>query len=425
MIAPPRERPRPRLEVLDRPPGVEVVESEYRRLLGYPRDHVPGERSAQLAAWARQTFAEIGRPWLYLREANLELGGEPLRIDDRDFASPQLHRHLRQTGARRVVLLAVSAGAAAEERARALWADGRPDEYFFLEMLASAVVEHLVTQANARVCAFAEQHGLAAVPHYSPGYTGWNVAEQNALFDLIAGGRSIGFPEPLEVLSSGMLRPKKSLLAVIGLAAAGSADRRRLARVPCEGCAYSPCHYRRAPYRFAPAGAERVAPPEPAPVPARYSVNVRALRRWAEERVQLADRADGTREAVFRFDGTTCSNLGQPLAFEYRVTLAPAVDGWVIRQADCRPAPGDEGHTAMCAYVTDPDGLMRAIAGDCPLLGQPLDQVLAWRRTPAPSGCYCDAAGRAHKWGLALEAIHFALAQTDADPAVPARAPLS
>jgi hypothetical protein len=57
---------------------------------------------------------------------------------------------------------------------------------------------------------------------------------------------------------------------------------------------------------------------------------------------------------------------------------------------------------------------MQAIATEKPLLGRPLGDVLHWTRPAAPAGCHCDAASRAHKWGLALEAIHFALAQRPA-----------
>ena len=72
----------------------------------------------------------------------------------------------------------------------------------------------------------------------------------------------------------------------------------------------------------------------------------------------------------------------------------------------------------MCAYLTDDAAaLMNAIAHEKPLLGCPLDDVLTWPRAAAPSGCYCAPESRAHKWGLALEAIHFALAQSPA-PAV-------
>ncbi|MEI6065640.1 MAG: hypothetical protein WCQ26_13685, partial [Pseudanabaena sp. ELA748] len=119
----------------------------------------------------------------------------------------------------------------------------------------------------------------------------------------------------------------------------------------------------------------------------------------------------GNLVASFRFDGTTCSNLGRPLAFDYTVTLGPAEDGHPLRASACRAAPGDDGHKLMCAYLGDGPALMQAIATEKPLLGRPIGDVLTWTRTAAPSGCHCDAASRAHKWGLALEAIHFALTQ--------------
>ena len=403
------------IEVLDTRPDCDVQDAEYHRLLGYPRGHVLGERALELAAWARRWFAEHGRPWIYLREVELQLSPGSLRIDGTSFGSKQLHDHLTQAEATRARVVAVSAGRAAEEHARELWESAKPDEYFFLEIFASAVVERIVATTSGRICDLAERDGLIAVPHYSPGYSGWDVADQNKLFDLITRGAKETFPEKLEVLSSGMLRPKKSLLGVFGLTARSARAHEASRATPCENCAVSPCRYRRAPYRYArtPAnGASLNGHATATPVAApKYSVNSRALAKWARERVRIEPRADGTVTASFRFDGTTCSNMGQPLAFDYTVTLGSAEDSYVIRETDCRPAADDEGHKKMCSYLSDAPALMQAIATEKPLLGRPLGDVLNWTRTAAPAGCHCDAASRAHKWGLALEAIHFALAQ--------------
>ena len=241
---------RPGLELLDASPAVNVAEAEYRRLLGYPPHHAPGERADELAAWARRWYAEHGRPWVYVREAELQLTPHGLRLDGMEFPSIPLHEHLQQAGASRVLLMAVSAGPGCEDHARQLWSEAKPDEYFFLEIFGSAVVEHLVATTNGRLCDLAERDGLMAAPHYSPGYTGWDVADQNKLFALIARGLTQPLPEPLEVLSSGMLRPKKSLLAVVGLVERTGGSVRR---TPCASCAFSPCQYRRSPYRHAPA----------------------------------------------------------------------------------------------------------------------------------------------------------------------------
>lgn len=397
------------IELVETSPAVRVADADFHRLLGYPRGHAAGDRSRELAAWARDWYAAHGRPWVYLREARLELTATALHLDGVEFRSRQLHEHLARAGATRAMLVAVSAGPECEEHARRLWEESKPDEYFFLETFGSAVVEHLAGTTSGRVCEAGARDGLIAVPHYSPGYSGWDVVDQRRLFDLIKAGAGAALPGPVEVLESGMTRPKKSLLGVFGLTARTPESESASRATPCENCAFAPCAYRRAPHHSA------ATPPPAAPPPAAtYTVNPRALAKWARERVRLVPKADGQLVASFRFDGTTCSNLGRPLAFDYTVTLGPSGEGHPIRASLCRPAAGDDGHKEMCAYLSDGPGLMRAIAGEQPLLGQPLGDVLRWTRSAAPSGCHCTAASRMHKWGLALEAIHFALAQRSA-----------
>src|SRR3982751_6406927 len=103
------------------------------------------------------------------------------------------------------------------------------------------------------------------------------------------------FPEPVEVLSSGMLLPKKSLLAIVGLTARDDRHLNLAGLVPCAACSFSPCQYRRVPYRNAPlltgtfpppaVHGTPVAPVAPLARDAKYSVNGRALKKWAQERV--------------------------------------------------------------------------------------------------------------------------------------------
>ena len=328
------------------------------------------------------------------------------------------------------MLVAVGAGGACEERARALWEEGKPDEYFFLEVYGSAVVEALVAAAAFRLCEWADRRGLAVLPHYSPGYPDWDIADQGKLLDLVGVARRSDLPEGVRALPTGMLRPKKSLLAVFGLTPRLDRVQRLTTLVPCANCSLAGCRYRRAPYRrplrqiesVHPAGAGgdgeagAAAAPGPLTAGARYSVGPAALRRWARERLRLRVLGDRTVEATFRYDGTTCSNMGQPLAFEYRIALASREEGYTITDLSCAPVGGDVGHKFMCEYLDHGDALMRAIAGEQPLLGHPLDAVVGWRRGPSAAGCYCTASSREHKWGLALEVLHFALIERDAAP---------
>lgn len=358
-----------------------VEPAEYRRLLGYPRDAAMSERARELAAWARDWYAVHGSPWVYERQAD---AAELL-----PFTSAGLKQTLDRAESGSAFLVAASAGPELEAHAQTLWHEDKPDEYFFLEVFGSAVVEHLITATGARLCAWADQRALAVLPHYSPGYGDWDVRDQRRLLALI-GPQLSG---KIEALDSGALRPKKSQLAVFGLTPHIDRVRRLPDLVPCENCSFGPCQFRRAPYRHSPL----------------YATNLKALKRWAAERLSIEAQPDGLIHARFRYDGTTCTNMGRALEFEYRVKLGPREQGYPICEERCEPAAGDTGHASMCRYVECPSALMDAIEREKPLLGQALEDVLSWKRPLSPAGCYCDRESRDHKWGLVLETIHYAL----------------
>jgi len=417
------------IEMADVLSGVDVSPQEYTRLLGYPRGWVLEGRARELADWARDWYAKNGRPWFYARQAeSMEIGNtdddtiraasirpNSIRIDGVDFNSKRLRDAFEQAGAHSAILVAVGAGAEAEEEAQRCWSEERPDEYFFLEVFASAVVEHLTTIAGARLCDWAERQGMAVLPHSSPGYPEWDVAEQPRLLQLIKQTRSERFPSCVEAFDTGMLRPKKTQLAVFGLTRHVERLQRLTSLIPCQSCSFRPCQYRRAAYKRAP---RTTAEPLPARVAildedAQYTINRKALQRWSEERLAMRPGPEGSTDITFRYDGTTCTNMGRPLAFVYNVKLGPRDEGYPILEQRCGPAADDSGHTAMCKYIEDPDRLMAAIASEKPLIGQRLNAILTWRREPNGAGCYCDPLSRIHKWGLVLETIHYALVQKE------------
>lgn len=253
------------MELLDARPQVQVRADEYARLLGYPPAHAVDGRAAELAADAAAWYAAHGRPWVYARQAEEVAAGDgAVVMDGVAFRSPRLQKILSGAAADGAVLVAVSAGPEAEAEAQLRWRDGKPDEYFFLEVYASAVVEHLIAVAAGRLCGWAESRGLAALPHYSPGYPQWDVADQPRLLGLFARGRQWArLPSGLESLESGMLRPKKSQLAVFGLTRQAEAARRLTELVPCRTCSLVRCQYRRLP-QVAPPPRRRESPVAPA-----------------------------------------------------------------------------------------------------------------------------------------------------------------
>jgi hypothetical protein len=407
------------IELADTLPDINVDQAEYQRLLGYPRNYEIEGRARELSDWARAWYAAHGRPWVYVRQAaEMDLAGDAsgglVNLDGARFQALPLRKSFERAGAHTAIVAAVGAGPEAETESQRLWREEKPDEYFFLEMYSSAVVEHLVTMTGARLCAWAEGHGMAVLPHYSPGYPEWDVAEMPALLRLIERTEKQSLPSEIRTLESGMLYPKKSLLAVFGLTRHTGRVRKLTDLIPCQNCSYRSCVYRRTPYVRATRTplAEAPAPAEPGlDLNARYNVSSKALRRWASDRLRLTPRSDGGVDALFRYEGTTCSNMGRPLAFEYRVTLGPRLEHYPIRAQSCTPAPNDDGHRYMCSYVENPQRIMGSIASESPLQGKELDEALKWERPQFGAGCFCEPASREHKWGLVFETIHFALAQ--------------
>ena len=413
-------------ELFETPSKVEVQQAEFNRLLGYPKGHVLEGRSQQLAAEARRWYAEHGRPWFYARHVeSVELRDGRVLVAGVEFASPQLHEQLAAAEVRSVAVVAVSAGPECEAQAQLYWREEKPDEYFFTETYGSAVVENLVTVAAGRLCAWADQNKMAALPHYSPGYSGWDISDQGKMWEVLNRGRTRPLPGALEVMTTGMLVPKKSLLALFGLTTQLERAKQLQTFIPCENCALDPCRYRRAPYLNGLPLMEEVRPshrsdneagqslrekPELEPA-TKYSLNLGALRKWSKERLRLERLPDGSIKAAFRYDGTTCSNMGRPLAFDYQVRLGSQADQYRILEQSCAPSAGDVGYQSMCEYLRDATSLMGKIESEKPLLGRPLQEVLRWQRVSSPSGCYCEPEMRMHKWGLVFEVLHFALAR--------------
>jgi hypothetical protein len=150
----------------------------------------------------------------------------------------------------------MTAGPEVDAESARRWQDGRPDEAYFLDRFAAAVVEQLVLRAMTWLCREASAREETAIAHLSPGCGGWEFEAQRPLFELLADGAVAGERvdgeelaparlAPFAMLASGMLRPKSSLLAAIGLSrdprAVGPADL-------CRGCDLSPCRFRRAAY---------------------------------------------------------------------------------------------------------------------------------------------------------------------------------
>ncbi|NLY55363.1 MAG: hypothetical protein GX058_02510 [Firmicutes bacterium] len=152
--------------------------------------------------------------------------------------------HLHISGARtrrrlgrisRAYLFAVTIGSAVEDQANYLFEQGEYTKGAVLDAIGSVAVESLAEQVNQALRRRAGQLGLSAGERISPGYGDWPLEAQHDLFPLTQGER-IG----ISLNKSGLLVPRKSITALIGIDADGCGQ----VENKCCCCASVNCPYR-------------------------------------------------------------------------------------------------------------------------------------------------------------------------------------
>ena len=130
-------------------------------------------------------------------------------------------------------------GSAIEERVRNLFDAREFPLAVMLDSVGSAAAESLAEYANDLLCQAALAEGLKVTNRISPGYAGWDTAEQAELFRLCPG-------EPIGVAlnSACFMTPTKSISFLVGVGPEARVDHYF---TQCRRCWMRDCAYRRAP----------------------------------------------------------------------------------------------------------------------------------------------------------------------------------
>jgi hypothetical protein len=141
-------------------------------------------------------------------------------------------------------------GDAIETRVGSLFAERELPLAVMLDSVGSAAVESLAEYANDLLCQSGLRDGLRVTNRISPGYAGWDTAEQAALWRLCPG-------EPIGVAINAacFMTPAKTISFLVGIGPEARVDHYF---TQCRRCWMSDCAYRRTPagatVRRAPAG---------------------------------------------------------------------------------------------------------------------------------------------------------------------------
>ena len=357
----------------------------FHRHLGLPRGTEPDPATASLADAARDWYREHGDPWAHVSIREIRsIEGDRVLLEGDILTSAVLADGFRAADARQLAMGGVSAGAAVDREIDARFQSDRPDEAMILNAFAVAVAEHLRARQGRRLRRQFTKSNRTVLPHYSPGYDGWELDDQATLF------AALEEQGPLRLLPSGGLRPARSALAVFGITAEAVA--------PSLLDAF--WHHCRGNATAGDLGG---------PAGHHYAFPEKTLAKWSRERLTIEERPDSGIAARFRFDGITCSSLGLPLAFDYSIELsAGSAERRQIVNSGCRPAECNVGYRSMCGYLADPDRMVAAF-GEQSLVGRSLDEAIGLPGEISPSGCLCLRSNRNHKWSIVLQTLHYRL----------------
>jgi len=160
----------------------------------------------------------------------IEAGGELLHIPEIE----RLWGRLASVGAGICTI-----GDVIETRVSALFEAREFPLAVMLDSVGSAAVESLAEYANDLLCQAALPEGLQVTNRISPGYAGWDTAEQAALFRLCPGG-----PIGVTLNDACFMTPTKSISFLVGLGPDARVDHYF---TQCRRCWMRDCAYRRAP----------------------------------------------------------------------------------------------------------------------------------------------------------------------------------
>ncbi|HSE06026.1 MAG TPA: vitamin B12 dependent-methionine synthase activation domain-containing protein [Methylomirabilota bacterium] len=228
----------PRSVVLDDLP-LAIDRDEVLRFQGYKKDvDVPGPDVLAIFEEALALGRRLMTPRVVYRAVavgggaadRLDAGGERLHI-------PQIARIWGPVEAVGAGIGTV--GGAIEARVRELFDAREFPLAVMLDSVGSAAVESLAEYANDLLCQAGLVAGTRVTNRISPGYAGWDTAEQAALFRLCPG-------EPIGVRlnEACFMTPGKSISWLVGIGPAARVDHYF---TQCRRCWMRDCAYRRAP----------------------------------------------------------------------------------------------------------------------------------------------------------------------------------
>lgn len=210
-----------------------ISPAELRAALGYGTAE-PGPDVQEIVDRLTARALEICRPRLGFRIVEGRVERQRLKLGELDFEPGAIIAAQLRKGSCFAVLIA-SVGAEMDAWLHDLREGDDVVAAYVADALGSVMAEAIVACGLDRLERYVAPEGLRITNSYSPGYCGWNVSEQHALFSLLPEGFC-----GVRLCESGLMLPIKSVSAVVGI---GPEVERR--DYGCALCRKADCYKRR------------------------------------------------------------------------------------------------------------------------------------------------------------------------------------
>lgn len=199
---------------------VRIEPVEVERLLGYRDGRVTPRGRALVESALTEASSLVEARFAHRRVGRDSLDGSRFLVAEDD-----------------AIVCLVTIGPRLEERAAAWDRRGETGLALALEACGAVAVECAADAGERSIRSEIEPTGLKCSRRFSPGYAGWDVAEQRWLFEVLR-APSLGV-----TLTAGcMMKPRKSISFAVTV---GKEPREMRSTNPCDECEMVTCAYRR------------------------------------------------------------------------------------------------------------------------------------------------------------------------------------
>jgi hypothetical protein len=206
------------------------------RVLGNSREENKDMVSGMIAEVLHKLneICDIRAEYVIKENARLDIVNKSINIDKTDFNIGKIiTAQLKKTESLAIFLC--TAGQEAGEFSRKLMSERDYLKGYISDIAGSEVVEAAADLMQDILKKDVEENGLKITNRFSPGYCGWDVAEQHKLFSFVPGDFC-----GIRLLDSALMDPVKSVSGVIGIG-----REVKFRPYTCNLCDQENCVYRR------------------------------------------------------------------------------------------------------------------------------------------------------------------------------------